>query len=192
MNNLIREQYSVKSHFKGSRQLSNFFWALTVSVGGTGFFLTGLLSFLNPTSLFLSESNEILFIPQGIILLFYGTVGLILGIFLSLTIYWNIGSGYNEYNSLNREVILYRTGFPGKNRELIVRFPFEEIEEIKINIQGWGILGPKGQLVICLVDNREIPVRGMAQPVPLMEFDIEVLFVARLTGISQLSTNITR
>ena len=87
----------ITSYFNGSRRLNNIFWAFTVSLGGFGFFLTGLASFLNVNLLFFSDSSEISFIPQGIVLLFYGTVGSILGIFLTLTVWWNVGSGYNEY-----------------------------------------------------------------------------------------------
>ena len=69
-----------------------------VSLGGFGFFLTGLSSFFKTNLLFFSDSSGISFIPQGIVLVFYGTVGSILGIFLALTVWWNVGSGYNEYN----------------------------------------------------------------------------------------------
>jgi len=88
----------IKSDVSGSRRLSNVFWSVTVSLGGFGFFLTGLSSFFGTNLLIFSDSSEISFIPQGIVLLFYGTVGSILGIFLILTIYWNVGSGYNEFN----------------------------------------------------------------------------------------------
>jgi len=104
----------IKSYFPGSRRLNNVFWALTVSLGGFGFFLTGLSSFFGINFLFFSDSTEISFIPQGIVLLFYGTVGSILGIFLTLTIFWNVGFGYNEYNKDIQKVKLYRKGFPGK------------------------------------------------------------------------------
>ena len=104
--NYIEENSTIKSYFNGSRRLSNIFWALTVSLGGTGFFLAGLSSFLNTNLLFFSDSSEISFVPQGIVLVFYGTVGLILGIFLSLTIWWNVGSGYNEYNRNNQQVTI--------------------------------------------------------------------------------------
>ena len=34
----IEQQTSIRSYIKGSRQLSNIFWALAVSAGGLGFF----------------------------------------------------------------------------------------------------------------------------------------------------------
>ena len=98
--------------------------------------MTSLLSsFFSNQLLPFGDSSEISFIPQGIVLLFYGTVGLILGIFLTLTIWWNVGSGYNEYNRNKQEVKLYRKGFPGKNRELTFIFPFEQIKSVKMSLK---------------------------------------------------------
>jgi len=179
--NYIEENSTIKSYFNGSRRLSNIFWALTVSLGGTGFFLAGLSSFLNTNLLFFSDSSEISFVPQGIVLVFYGTVGLILGIFLSLTIWWNVGSGYNEYNRNNQQVTLYRRGFPGKNRELTFTFPFEEIKSIKMRIKE-GI-NPKRQLIMCLLDTREIPLTGIEQPVALNEIENEAITIAKYLNV---------
>ena len=82
----VEENSIVKSYFTGSRRLNNIFWAIAVSLGGFGFFLTGLSSFFGTNLLFFSDSSEISFLPQGIVLLFYGTVGSLLGIFLTLTV----------------------------------------------------------------------------------------------------------
>ena len=100
--NYIEANSVIKSYFSGSRRLSNIFWAITVSLGGFGFFLTGLSSFFGKNLLIFSDSTEISFIPQGIVLLFYGTVGSILGIFLILTVYWNVGSNYSEFNKFKQ------------------------------------------------------------------------------------------
>ena len=44
--NYIEKNSSLTSYFDGSRSLSNIFWSIAVSLGGLGFFLTGLSSFL--------------------------------------------------------------------------------------------------------------------------------------------------
>merc|ERR1712151_1231422 len=121
---------------------------MVVSLGGLGFFLTGLSSYFNFNLLIFSDATNITFLPQGIVLLFYGTVGSILGVFLWLTIWWNIGFGYNEYNQISKEINLYRQGFPGKNRELKIKFTFNEIKSIKMKIEEG--LNPKRQLFLCL------------------------------------------
>ena len=88
----------IRFYFSGSRCLSNVFWTLVVGLGGLSFFVTGLSSFFEVNLLPFSDYNKLLFIPQGLVLIFYGTLGLILGIFLSLNVWWDVGSGYNEYN----------------------------------------------------------------------------------------------
>ena len=177
----IESDTTIKSYFTGSRRVSNIFWSFTVSLGGFGFFLTGLSSFFEKNLLLFSDSSGISFIPQGIVLLFYGTVGSILGIFLTLTVWWNVGSGYNEYNRNIQKVKLYRKGFPGKNRELTLVFSFEEIKSIKMRIKEG--LNPKRQLLLCLTDTREIPLTGIEQPFALNVVEDEAIKIAKYLNV---------
>jgi hypothetical protein len=50
--NYVEENSVIKSYFNGSRRLSNIFWATVVTLGGLGFFLTGLSSFFKTNLLF--------------------------------------------------------------------------------------------------------------------------------------------
>ena len=177
----IESDTTIKSYFTGSRRVSNIFWSFTVSLGGFGFFLTGLSSFFEKNLLLFSDSSGISFIPQGIVLLFYGTVGSILGIFLTLTVWWNVGSGYNEYNRNIQKVKLYRKGFPGKNRELTFVFSFEEIKSIKMRIKEG--LNPKRQLLLCLTDTRVIPLTGIEQPFALNVVEDEAIKIAKYLNV---------
>jgi len=177
----MEDKSILKSYFNGSRRLNNLFWAVAVSLGGFGFFLTGLSSFFASNLLPFTDSSEISFIPQGIVLLFYGTVGLILGIFLTLTLWWNVGSGYNEYNRQKQEVKLYRKGFPGKNREITFTFSFAQVKSIKMRIKEG--LNPKRQLILCLVDSREIPLTGIEQPVALNKIEDEAIRIAKYLNV---------
>jgi hypothetical protein len=136
---------------------------------------------LQKNLLFFSDPNEISFIPQGIILVFYGTIGSILGIFIALTVWWNVGSGYNEYNRNSQKVTLYRRGFPGKNRELTFTFPFEEVKSIKLRIKE-GI-NPRRQLLLCLTDSREIPLTGLEEPVALNKIEDEAITIAKYLNV---------
>jgi len=172
---------SKRTYILGSRRLSNIFWALTVSLGGFGFFLTGLSSYTKVNLLIFSDVTKILFVPQGIVLLFYGTVGTILGLFLCLTIFWDVGFGYNEYNKEAQQVAIYRKGFPGKNRELLLNFAFEEIKSIKVRVKEG--LNPKRQLLLCLKDSREIPLTGVDQPMALSTIENEAVGLAKYLNI---------
>jgi hypothetical protein len=173
----VEENSIIKSYIPGSRRLSNFFWAIVVSGGGLGFFLTGLSSFFQKNLLIFSDSSNISFIPQGIVLLFYGTVGIALGIFLSLTIWWNIGAGYNEYDRVSKKILVYRKGFPGKSNQLKLSFDFEEIKSVKMRIEEG--LNPRRQILLCLLDNREIPLIGIEQPIALNKIENEAITLAK-------------
>ena len=181
MENNIETNPVIRSYIEGSRRTSNIFWALAISLGGFGFFLNGLSSFFKTNLLIFSDSSGISFIPQGIVLVFYGTVGSILGIFLWLTIWWDVGFGYNDYNKNSQEVILYRKGFPGKNRELCLKFNFAEIKSIKMRIKEG--LNPKRQLFLCLNDAREIPLTGVDKPVTLNKIESEAIRLAKHLNI---------
>jgi hypothetical protein len=172
---------AMKSYLGGSRGLSNVFWAFAVSLGGLGFFLTGLSSFFQINLLFFSDASGISFIPQGIVLLFYGTVGSLLGTFLCLTVWWDVGSGYNEYDREMQQVKLYRRGFPGKNRELIFNVPFTDIKSVKMRIKEGS--NAKRQLLLCLVDNREIPLTGVERPVALNKIEDEAIAIAKYLNV---------
>lgn len=175
------QQALIRTYINGSRQLSNIFWAIVVSAGGLGFFLSGLSSYFKVNLLIFSDPAKLFFIPQGIVLVFYGTVGLTLGIFLWLTIWWNVGFGYNEYSKETKKVMLYRKGFPGKNRELRLTFNFEELRSVKMLIRDG--LNPKRQLFLCLNDSREIPLTGSDQPTALNKIETEALTLAKYLNI---------
>jgi hypothetical protein len=171
----------IRDYIEGSRRLSNIFWATAVSAGGLGFFLSGLSSFFKENLLFFSDSANIAFIPQGIVLIFYGTVGSILGMFLWLTIWWDVGFGYNEFSKENKKINIYRRGFPGKNRELYLDFKFTELKSIKMSIKDG--LNPKRQLLLCLNDSREIPLTGTNYPIALNKIETDALKLAKYLNV---------
>lgn len=69
---------------QGSRRLSNLLTAGIVFLGSFGFLVAGLFSYLGWIS-------SIIFFPQGLVMTFYGLVGLALSIYLGLTILWAVG-----------------------------------------------------------------------------------------------------
>ena len=88
----------------GSKRTSNYLWMLMTFIGGSGFFLAGLSSYLGFQLLPFADTKEIVFIPQGIVMTFYGTTGLLLSTFLGATIYLNVGGGYNLYDKKNKKI----------------------------------------------------------------------------------------
>lgn len=146
----------IKQQITGSRTVSSFFILFLLLIGGTGFFLSGLSSYLNVNLIKFTNTENIKFIPQGITLLFYGTAALGISIYITLTLIWNIGSGYNEFSKIDRTVRIVRLGFPGKNRRVFLSYEFQNIRNIKFLIkQG---LNPRNNIILVLKDKREIPL----------------------------------
>jgi hypothetical protein len=149
-NDIIREKIT------GARNKSSFIIALVLFLAGTGFFLAGLSSYLKINLLQITSTEEILFIPQGITMLFYGTGALGISIYLFLTILWNIGSGYNEFSKIENSVRIIRLGFPGKNRTIFLSYEWKNIKNLKLLLkQG---LNPRCNILLVLKDKREIPL----------------------------------
>jgi hypothetical protein len=129
---------------------------LLLLCAGLGFFLAGLSSYLNINLLQVTDTSKIIFIPQGIVMLFYGTGAIGIGLYILFTIIWNVGSGYNEFSKEQQIVRIVRLGFPGKNRTIFLSYEFQNLKNLKFVIkQG---LNPRCNILIVLKDKREIPL----------------------------------
>jgi len=146
----------IKENIVGARNFKSVFVTVVLILAGSGFFLAGLSSYLNINLLQITDTSEIKFIPQGIAMLFYGTGAIGIGIYLLLTIFWNIGSGYNEFSKNEEIVRIVRLGFPGKNRTIFLSYEFKNLKNLKFLIkQG---LNPRCNILLVLKDKREIPL----------------------------------
>lgn len=176
-NNLLKRDIVI-----GSRRFSNFFWAFILFFGGLGFLLTGISSYFQKNLLFFISSMELAFLPQGLVMTFYGVVAISLSIYIGLTIFWDVGSGYNEFDKQNELIRIVRRGFPGKNRQILLVYPFKNVKSIKLNIQD-GI-NPKRIIYLCTKDQREIPLTPVEQPRSLEVLENEASELARFLNIN--------
>ena len=71
----------------GSRRLSNYWWATIIFLGGLSFILVGFSSYTNFEILPFSNSSEISFVPQGAIMMFYGTLAISLALLFVVDYY---------------------------------------------------------------------------------------------------------
>ena len=129
MQNEIRQDTIV-----GSRRFSNYFWSFFLFFGGIGFLLAGMSSYFKVNLLPFANPTELVFIPQGLVMMFYGTLSFGISMYILFTVLLDIGSGYNEYNQIENLVKIVRKGFPGKNREILLTYPISNIKSIGIKI----------------------------------------------------------
>ena len=90
-----RENPVINQSVLGSRRFSNYWWAIIVTIGATGFFLAGRSSYTKVNWLPVGDATQLIFIPQGVAMGFYGTAGLLLAIYLWLVVILDVGGGYN-------------------------------------------------------------------------------------------------
>jgi len=165
----------------GSRRFSNYFWTFFLFIGGICFLLAGLSSYLKLNLLFFTNTTELVFIPQGIVMVFYGALSLSISFYIFLTLVWDIGSGYNEYNKIENLVKIVRKGFPGKNREILLTYPLSSIKSIGIKISEG--LNPKRIIYLCLKDERKIPLTPVQQPNTISKLEQKAADLARFLDL---------
>ena len=83
----------------GSKRFSNYFWMFFLFIGGVSFLLAGLSSYLQINLIPFTNATQLIFIPQGIIMLFYGTISISLSIYILLTVNWEIEEHTSELQS---------------------------------------------------------------------------------------------
>nr|YP_010537701.1 photosystem I assembly protein ycf4 [Tenuicylindrus belgicus]UYC31618.1 photosystem I assembly protein ycf4 [Tenuicylindrus belgicus] len=165
----------------GSRRFSNYFWTFILFIGGWGFLLSGFSSYFKINLLPFANPTELVFIPQGLVMTFYGTLSLCLSFYISATLFWDIGSGYNEYNKIENIVKIVRKGFPGKNREILLTYPLSNIKSIGIKISEG--LNPKRIIYLCLKDERQIPLTPVQQPTSITSLEEDAADLAKFLNL---------
>jgi len=165
----------------GSRRFSNYFWSVVLFVGGLGFLLAGLSSYLKINLLPFANPTELIFIPQGLVMMFYGTLSLGLSFYIILTILLDIGSGYNEYNKMENLVKIVRKGFPGQNREILLTYPLSNVRAIGIKITEG--LNPTRSIYLCLKDERNIPLTPVQEPTAISSLEEEASELAKFLDL---------
>lgn len=165
----------------GSRRLSNYWWAIVVSLGATGFLLAAISSYTKTNLLPFSDPTQLVFIPQGVAMGFYGTAGVLFALYLWLTILWDIGGGYNEFDKNAEQVTVFRWGFPGKNRRIEVTCPLEEVQAVKVDLREG--LNPKRALYLKVKGRRDIPLTSVGQPMALSQLENQGAELARFLGV---------
>ena len=176
MQNEIRQDKIV-----GSRRFSNYFWSFFLFLGGIGFLLAGLSSYFKINFLPFANPTELVFIPQGLIMMFYGTLSFGISIYIILTIFLDIGSGYNEYNKIENLVKIVRKGFPGKNREILLTYSLSNVRAIGIKITEG--LNPTRSIYLCLKDERKIPLTPVQEPTSISNLEEEAASLAKFLDL---------
>ena len=176
MQNDIRQDTIV-----GSRRFSNYFWSFFLFFGGIGFLLAGMSSYFKVNLLPFANPTELVFIPQGLVMMFYGTLSFGVSVYILITVLLDIGGGYNEYNRVENLVKIVRKGFPGRNREILLTYPLSNIRSIGIKITEG--LNPTRSIYLCLKDERKIPLTPVQEPTSISNLEEEAASLAKFLDL---------
>jgi hypothetical protein len=165
----------------GSRRFSNYFWSVVLFLGGIGFLLAGVSSYLKINLLPFTNSTELVFLPQGLVMMFYGTLSFGISVYIITTVLLDIGGGYNEYNRIEDLVKIVRKGFPGKNREILLTYPLSNVKSIGIKITEG--LNPTRSIYLCLKDDRKIPLTPVQEPTSISNLEEEAASLAKFLNL---------
>ena len=165
----------------GSRRFSNYFWSFFLLIGGVGFLLAGLSSYFQVNLIPFANPTKLVFIPQGLVMMFYGTLSLGISTYILITVILDIGSGYNEYNRVENLVKIVRKGFPGKNREILLTYPLTNIRAIGIKITEG--LNPTRSIYLCLKDERKIPLTPVQEPTAISNLEEDATSLAKFLDL---------
>nr|YP_010715478.1 photosystem I assembly protein Ycf4 [Todea barbara]WDE24615.1 photosystem I assembly protein Ycf4 [Todea barbara] len=167
---------------KGSRRLSNLCWACIPVSGALGSFSVGFPSYLGKDPISILPSQQIVFIPQGIVMCFYGIAGSFLGFYLWCTIFWDVGSGYNSFDKREGIFCLFRWGFPGENRRIRIRFMIKDIRAIRMEIKE-GFY-PRRVLYLKMKGRKDIPLIRIGEDSTSREMEERAAELARFLRVS--------
>lgn len=165
----------------GSRRFSNYWWASVIFIGSLGFVLSSISSYTKINLLPFSNPTELLFLPQGAVMGFYGTAGLLLSVYLWLLIVWNVGGGYNEFNAETGKLKIFRWGYPGKNRQVELENRLDEVQSVRVDIKEG--LNPRRALYLRLKGKGDIPLTRVGQPLSLTALESQGAELARFLNV---------
>lgn len=175
------EQQTLRQNILGSRRLSNLLWAVIVTMGGIGFLLAGLSSYLKTNLLIVSDTSALQFIPQGVALTFYGVAGSLLATYLWLLLVWDVGGGYNEFDKSTGKATISRKGYPGKNRRVEVEIPIADVQSVRAEIREG--LSPKRALYLRSKKRRDLPLTRVGEPIALATLENQGAQLARFLEV---------
>ena len=165
----------------GAKRFSNYFWAGVVTTGATGFLITGASAYLQHNLLWFLDASEIKFFPQGLVMSFYGVAGSLLATYLWLTINWDVGAGYNEFNKDEGIMRIFRYGFPGKNRRINLVSNLADVQAVRVEISD-GV-NPRRVVYVRCKGKSDIPLTRIGQPMTLAEVESQAADLAKFLGV---------
>ena len=169
----------LEQSIKGSRKMSNYLVSSMLSIGGIGFLLASISSYIGKDLLPLGKPSTLIFIPQGVVMGLYGIAASLLAIYLWSLVSVDFGSGFNTFDKNSGFLFVTRRAY---FKEITLEIALDDIQAVKIDIRD----GFNARRRICLKvkGRKDIPITGTGTPQPLLELEQEAAQLARFLEVN--------
>ena len=152
----------------GSRKVSNYLVASTITIGGIGFLLASCSSYLGKDLLPLGHPGSFIFVPQGLIMGLYGMAAFFLAIYQWALVIVDFGSGQNLFNKQSGKLSVSRRALLKK---ISVEIPIKDIKAVKLEVREG--LNPRRRIALRIQGRKDLPVSGVGDLLPLSQLEKE-------------------
>ena len=157
----------------GSREWATGLWAMGLFGGGLFFLFTGYSSY--------SGQTNMAYIPQGIFLMFYGTLAVTLSLFLLSTAVWDVGSGTCSIDKTRDLCRIIRLNFPGSYRMFEMTFPASRVRGVSLEWRSG--LFPRRMLGLTIGGVSQLPLNYNQELVKISTLETLALALAKWLGV---------
>ena len=170
----------IEQKINGSRKISNYLIGGMLTIGGIGFILAAISSFIGRDLLPLGNPSSLLFIPQGAIMGAYGILANLLNLYLWYLVFINFGSGYNYFDKDSKSIEIKRKGL---FKDIDVKLTFDEIKAVKLDIsEGFN---PRRRIALVLKGKKKaLPLSGAGELKPLLQVEEEGAKLAKFLSVN--------
>ena len=163
----------------GSRRLSNFLVAAAVSIGGIGFLLASLSSYLGRDLLPLGHPSALIFVPQGLVMGLYSIAAALLASYLWYVIAVNVGGGSNRFDKEAGMVTISRRGL---RKPVNVEIPLKDVKAVKVEVRDG--FNSRRRVALRIQGRRDMPLTRVGEPLPLAQLEQDGAELAQFLGVN--------
>ncbi len=163
----------------GSRRISNFLVAAAVSIGGIGFLLASLSSYLGRDLLPIGHPAALIFVPQGVVMGLYSIAAALLATYLWYVIAVDVGSGSNRFDRKAGLVTISRRGF---RKPISVEIPMRDVKAVKVEVRDG--FNARRRVSLRIQGRRDMPLTRVGEPLPLAQLEQDGAELARFLGVN--------
>ena len=163
----------------GSRRLSNYLVASAVTIGGVGFLLASLSSYLGRDLLPLGHPAALVFVPQGLVMGLYSLAAALLATYLWYVIGVNVGGGSNRFDKDAGVVTISRRGF---RKPVLVEIPLKDVKAVKVEVRDG--FNARRRVALRIQGRHDMPLTRVGEPLPLAQLEQDGAELARFLGVN--------